>query len=42
MLESDLGDEKAEVCIVRELERLTWPRPGTKSALVTWPFLFGK
>ena len=42
VLESDLGDEKAEVCIVRELERLTWPRPGTKSALVTWPFLFGK
>ncbi len=38
--ESLLGDEEAEVCIVRELERLSWPRPQTKVAQVTWPFLF--
>ena len=38
--DSLLGDEEAEVCIVRELERLSWPRPQTKVAQVTWPFLF--
>lgn len=40
VVESWLGDEEAEVCIVRELERLSWPRPQTKVAQVTWPLLF--
>lgn len=40
VVESDLGDEQAEVCVVRELERLSWPRPWTSVAFVTWPFLF--
>lgn|GEM_PF-5446959 len=40
IVESDLGDEEAEVCLVRELERLSWPRPLTRVAAVTWPFLF--
>lgn len=38
--DSDLGDTEAEVCIIRELERLSWPRPMSQTAEVTWPFLF--
>ena len=40
VVDSDLGDEDAEVCIIRELERLSWPRPFTRVARVEWPFLF--
>ncbi len=42
VVDSDLGDEDAEVCIIRELERLSWPRPITRVARVEWPFLFAE
>jgi len=40
VVDSDLGDVDAEVCIVRELEKLRWARPFSPTAEVTWPFLF--
>lgn len=42
VVESELGDEDAEVCIIRELERLAWPKPVTRTARVEWPFLFAE
>lgn len=40
VLESDLGDEKAEVCIVRVFDDMEYPNPWTETAEIVWPMVF--
>ena len=41
VVESNLGDEDAEVCVVKLLKKVAWPAPrGRDHARIVWPFVF--
>lgn len=40
VLESELGDETAEVCIVRVFDDMEYPNPWTETAEIVWPMVF--
>ncbi len=41
VVESNLGDEAAEVCVMKQLNKVQWPRPnGQGKAQIVWPFVF--
>ena len=43
VVDSTLGDEDAEVCVIRVLQRVRWPAPqGGMTARIVWPFVFGR
>jgi hypothetical protein len=41
VVQSDLGDEAAEVCVLRQLKKVEWPPPNVGGhAQIVWPFVF--
>ncbi len=41
VVQSNLGDEAAEVCVMKQLKKVEWPRPaGRGKAQIVWPFVF--
>ncbi len=41
VIDSDLGDEQAEVCVMKQLGKVAWPPPyGSGRAQIIWPFVF--
>lgn len=43
VVDSDLGDEDAEVCVMKQLQRVDWPPPhGMSTGVIIWPFVFAR
>ena len=41
VVESDIGDEDAEVCVIKQLQKVHWPRPRVgQHARILWPLVF--